>query len=120
VVESLGFSFTKADRILKRAEFLELSKTGRQVRCDLFIATVAAGKTDRSRLGITVTRKVAGAVQRNRIKRLVRECYRLHGQRVKGIWDINVIARIEAVGFSHPAVFRALRELFEKVSKLGN
>ena len=97
-----------------------MSKGGRQVRNDLFIAAVAAGKSGRSRLGITVTRKVAGAVKRNRIKRLVRECYRLHGHRVKGIWDINVIARREAVGFSSTAVFRALQELFEKVSKLGD
>jgi ribonuclease P protein component len=116
----LRFAFTKADRILKRPDFLRISNAGRQVRNDFFIVAAAAGATGRTRLGITVTRKVAGAVQRNRIKRLVRECYRLNGHRVKGIWDINVIAKKAAVGAGYAAACEALMELFEKVSKLGD
>ncbi len=69
----MRFFLNKADRILKRAQFVELADTGRRVRSDLFIAVVCPGPTGRSRLGVTVTRKVGGSVERNRLKRLARE-----------------------------------------------
>ncbi len=46
-----------------------------------------------SRLGITVTRKIGGAVQRNRIKRVVREAFRLSPDRLPRGIDLVVIAK---------------------------
>ena len=46
-----------------------------------------------SRLGVVVTRKIGGAVQRNRIKRLCRECFRLWPDFVPNGIDLVVIAR---------------------------
>jgi ribonuclease P protein component len=48
-----------------------------------------------ARLGITVTRKVGTAVRRNRIKRLVREWFRLR-RAMLGALDVVVIAKREA------------------------
>ncbi|MBW2656515.1 MAG: ribonuclease P protein component, partial [Deltaproteobacteria bacterium] len=67
----LRFTFTKADRILKRPEFIALSKSGRRVQNTEFIAYFLHAQYNRSRLGVTVTKKVGQAVERNRIKRLV-------------------------------------------------
>ena len=50
------------------------------------------GDPGRARLGITVTRKVGGAVRRNRIKRLVREWFRGRQEELKSC-DLVVIAR---------------------------
>ena len=117
VGDRLRFFFKKADRILKRSEFVELSEIGRKVHTELFLALVAPGRTDRWRLGVTVSRRVGGAVQRTRIKRLVREYFRLHRHLLQGRFDINVIAKPGAADRPNPAVYLALQELFEKVSR---
>lgn len=44
------------------------------------------------RLGITTTRRVGGAVQRNRFKRMIREVFRLHRQVLQGGLDVVVNA----------------------------
>ena len=89
----LQYSFTKADRILKRHEFIALAKSGRRIQNEYFIAVFSPGRHGRSRLGVTVTKKVGRAVKRNRIKRLVREFFRLNRQFLSGEWDINIIAK---------------------------
>lgn len=115
----MEFSFTKADRILKRNDFIQLSETGRKLYHDYFIANYAPGRTGRSRLGITVTRKVGGAVTRNRIKRLVREYFRLNKHVLAGEWDINIIAKKEAADLSSQKIFAALQDIFERISNCG-
>lgn len=52
------------------------------------------GDGGRTRLGITVTRRVGNAVRRNRIKRLVREWFRQRGDGL-GACDLVVIAKRE-------------------------
>jgi len=54
------------------------------------------GTTSETRLGITASRKVGGAVERNRAKRLVREFFRLHRAKLQPGSDIVVIVRAGA------------------------
>ena len=54
------------------------------------------GATSETRLGITASRKVGGAVERNRAKRLVREFFRLHRAKLQPGSDIVVIVRAGA------------------------
>lgn len=111
----LRFTFKKADRILKRSEFVYLSRHGRKLQNDVFIVVVLPGRTDRSRLGITVTRKVGKAVKRNRIKRLVREFFRLREFQQTAVWDINIIAKKGAAELPSNLIFSALKSLFDQM-----
>jgi ribonuclease P protein component len=111
----MRFSFKKEDRILKRSEFLELTRSGRKVQNDCFIALFKPGRLDHSRLGITVTRKVAKAASRNKIKRLVREYFRLNRQQLNQNWDINIVAKKKAADLSAEKVFSSLQDLFEQI-----
>lgn len=113
----MRFTFKKADRILKRSEFITLSRRGRKLQNDVFIAVVLPGQTDRSRLGITVTRKVGNAVKRNRIKRLVREFFRRRLYQQMGNWDINIIAKKKAVDLPSDMIFSALKSLFDQMAR---
>lgn len=112
----LDHSFKKADRILKRNEFVQLSQSGRKLQNKYFIVLYAPGQFDRCRLGITVTKKVGKAVSRNRIKRLIREYFRLNRHLLSGYWDINVIAKKEAANLSSDKIFDSLCILFERIS----
>ena len=54
-------------------------------------------RTGRSRVGITVSKKLGHAVVRNRVRRRLREIYRLHEDSFCPGWDIVVVARSRAV-----------------------
>jgi ribonuclease P protein component len=113
----LRFTFKKTDRILKRSDFLALAEHGHRLQNDVFIVVVLPGKTGRSRLGITVTRKVGGAVKRNRIKRLVREFFRRDDFRREGNWDVNIIAKKKAAELPSDTIFSALKSLFAHLAR---
>jgi ribonuclease P protein component len=68
--------FSKADRILKRDTFKKVYQDGRKFHSRYFTAFVLANPRAGSRIGITTTRKVGNAVERNRARRLVREAFR--------------------------------------------
>jgi ribonuclease P protein component len=113
----LSFTFKKTDRIRKRPEFLEISKSGLKIQDAYFIIYYSHGRFNRSRLGITVTRKVGRASKRNRIKRLVREFFRLNRHNFSGDWDLNVVAKKKAAGISAQKVCDSLYLLFDAISK---
>jgi len=113
----LRFSFTKADRILKRSEFIALSKSGKRVQSAEFIAIFSPAQHDRSRLGVTVTKRVGQAVERNRLKRLVREFFRLKRHCLSGKWDINIIAKRQSAGIPSEKAYRSLQNIFDLISR---
>ena len=54
-------------------------------------------RTDTNRVGITVGKKLGHAVVRNRVRRRLREVYRLNEDKFQAGWDIVVVARTRAV-----------------------
>ena len=66
-----------------------------------------------NRLGLTVSTKVGHAVVRNRIRRRLREIYRLHESELKTGTDLVVVARVRASGSS----YRQLEQSFLNLSR---
>jgi ribonuclease P protein component len=85
---------TRATRVRKRAEFDRIQKGGARVTTRSFVLIVE-GRPDEgpARLGITASRKIGGAVVRNRAKRLVREAFRALGELFPSGIDLVVIVR---------------------------
>jgi len=110
------FSFSKADRIRKRFDFIRIGKTGKKLQNRHFILCYSKGLTEKSRLGITVTKKVGNAAKRNRIKRISREFYRLNRHKINGTWDMNIIAKRESVQTTSIELFQSLENIFSRIA----
>jgi ribonuclease P protein component len=115
-IQLTALSFGKDDRILKRSQFLRLAGNGKRIHVHHFLVTYCENRYDNSRLGITVSKKVGKAVARNRIKRIVREFFRLNRTNLLGHYDLNIVAKKGAADLSSRQVNQALEGLFRKIS----
>jgi ribonuclease P protein component len=83
---------------------LHVSRTGRKQHSANFVVISQPNKRAENRLGITVSGKVGISVVRNRIKRQVREFFRLRRYQLPPAHDILIIARNGAAGLSGKSV----------------
>ncbi|HEU4402373.1 MAG TPA: ribonuclease P protein component [Candidatus Polarisedimenticolia bacterium] len=89
-----GARFRPQDRIRRRSEYQVVYDRGRRIPSTHFVLFVMPNGAGRPRLGITVTKRIGGAVQRNRAKRLMREIFRRHKSELTNV-DIVVNGRSE-------------------------
>ena len=88
-------AFPKERRLRTRREYVAAQSSSARVHTPHFVLVLSKGPDAHapSRLGVTVTRKIGGAVQRNRCKRLVREAFRLDRALLPNGVDFLVIAK---------------------------
>ncbi|HXG50422.1 MAG TPA: ribonuclease P protein component [candidate division Zixibacteria bacterium] len=93
--------FPKQARLRKRPEFIDLSRRGKKIHTPHFVVITRPNDGKQARLGVTVSAKVGNAVARNRVKRLVRECFRRCRRDIVPVLDVLVIARDAAADISY-------------------
>jgi ribonuclease P protein component len=97
-------TFPRTHRLLRRSEFLRIQQQGRRVHMGHFVMLVLRGRGTVTRLGVTVGRRVGCAVQRNRVKRVVREVFRRNRQLFPRDCDVVLVARAGADRLDYAAV----------------
>lgn len=111
-----GQRFRKSERLRKRHEFTHLTRSGYQCQDRYFIIRYGVNDYDHARLGVTATKRIGGAVTRNRLKRVLREFFRIHRFRVAIGVDCNIIVKSGAVTLTTDQIFKALEALFDEIS----
>jgi len=87
------YSFEKKWKVRKRQHYQAIYQEGRRLHSRNFVIVLRENSEGTVRFGITVGKKVGNAVKRNRIKRLLREYFRLNRDAFRGSTDIVIIAR---------------------------
>jgi len=82
----------------KNYEFRRLYAKGRSAVTPTLVIYMRRNKTGANRVGFTVTTRLGHAVVRNRVRRRLREVYRLHEHRLRPGTDMVVVARGRSVG----------------------
>ncbi|MFQ5673991.1 MAG: ribonuclease P protein component [Nitrospinales bacterium] len=109
-----GHSFRKAERLLKWAEFKKVLDNGRRKKVDS-ICTVfwIENGLDWKRCGIIASKKIGPAVVRNRVKRKIREVFRLNKHNIEPALDIVVIAGKECINLPFSTLEKKIMRVFQ-------
>jgi len=75
------------------SEFRRIYGRGKSFVTPAFVAYAFKGKTDNVRLGITVSKKIGGAVERNRAKRLLTAAFSAVSGEIESGWEFVLVAR---------------------------
>ena len=105
-------------RLRRTSDVRRVYDEGRSYAHRCVVLVVRPNGLDFSRVGVTASRKVGGAVQRNRAKRLLREAARRLYPRFGGGWDVMLIARARILRLKEPQVENALATLVRR-AELG-
>lgn len=113
--------FPKAARLTRASEFLRVKEKGRSFPGRFlvlgFLADAKSAASD-SRVGLVTSRRVGGAVVRNRVRRLLREAVRHSRPLLRpGCWLV-IIARYTAARASAPELAAEWRKLAKKAGAL--
>lgn len=99
----------------KNSDFRRLYSKGKSAVNPYLAVYCRRNREGVNRLGYTVSVKLGHAVVRNRVRRRLREIYRLNSPRLKSGWDIVVVARMRCVNAEYSAMDEAFLSACEKL-----
>lgn len=111
-----AFSFTKGQRLLNSDEFNQVFKTNRfRVSHKFCLILALPNKYHKPRLGLVIAKKnIRSAVQRNRIKRVIRESFRQQQHQLPAI-DAIVLARKGLDQLNNPNTAKVMKQLWQSL-----
>ncbi len=107
-----SFRFTKRERITSPQDFRRVMKLGRRRSSRNFVVFIQKNEEPLHRLGIVAKKEIGQATFRNRLKRYIREFFRLHKHQIKGSYDIILMIRKGCSFDGYGEAEEELRRLF--------
>lgn len=103
-----------ANRLRRASDFARVRSQGGSWANRLLVLGVAANGLGCSRVGIIVSRRVGGAVVRNRIRRIIRELIRGRLVHIQGGWDLVWVARLPIAEAGFTQIDQAVEQLLKR------
>lgn len=100
----------------KNADFRTVYQEGKSAGNHLLVLYIRRREDEQNRIGISVSKKVGNSVVRHRLKRLIKEAYRLNENKFVGGLDMIFIARPGARERSFPEIERAVLHLGKRMN----
>jgi ribonuclease P protein component len=108
----------KEHRLTDKRDFQKVFHHGQSFANRYLVLYYMKNRTnDRFRIGFSVSKKVGKAVTRNRVKRLLREAFRLDKDRIKEAYDMVVIARPSAAELDFKEIQQNVQHLLRNMDK---
>ncbi len=108
------YAFRREERIRRRADFLRISKEGNQYQTEHFRVFICPNHLPLRRLGITVGKRAGRAVERIRLKRIIREFFRLNKGALLPSSDFVIIGEEGAAQLNFWQVSKELEGILEE------
>ena len=99
----------------KNHEFRRLYKKGKSAGSSYVIVYCSRNNSPYNKLGITVSKKVGGAVERNRVRRRLKEIYRLNELNILIGYNIVIVARVKSQIAQYSELEASVISLFKKL-----
>ena len=100
----------------KNYEFRRLYNKGKSAASQYAVVYCRRNGNKENRLGVTVSTKLGGAVQRNRIRRRLKEIYRLNESKLLPGYDIVIVARMKSRAVEFGELQSSVLALFRKLN----
>jgi ribonuclease P protein component len=111
----MSASFPKANRVVDKKDFERVFSGAERIVTNILVLLYCTNSPACCRLGLAISKKhVAKAVERNRIKRQIREFFRHRKAECEGL-DIVLVSRPAAVNADNRMLLRSLDELWRKL-----
>lgn len=104
--------------LTKNSEYKYLYSRGKSAVTPFLAMYCKKSKFSFNRLGITVSTKVGKAVVRNKVRRRIREAYRINESLFKPAFDIVIVSRVRAAGASFHDIEASVLELGKRLGLL--
>jgi ribonuclease P protein component len=101
----------RKNRLTNNSEFQQVYNQGRSFAGSYVVLYVKKNRMEHTRFGFTVSKKIGNAVERNRIKRIMREICRLNLERFAEGYDLIFVARRKIKGISYRLVEHEMGKL---------
>ncbi|MGF7060732.1 ribonuclease P protein component [Brassicibacter mesophilus] len=105
-------------RLKSNREFRNVYDTGKSFANKYLVIFFVKNNLDKNRIGIATTKKIGNSVVRNKIRRRIKESYRLNTNKVKQGYDIVFLSRVNAKNANYKEIESALLHLV-KISGLS-
>lgn len=102
----------KENRLRKNMEFKKVYKSGKNYWNRNLIVYVRRNGTDKTRIGISITKRVGNAVVRNKLKRRIREVSRVYLPNLRKGYDLIFIPKKNAVDLSFAELESAIMHIY--------
>lgn len=107
--------FNRTKGLKKDSDFRKVYKHGKSFANKYLVIYILKNKSDYSRVGISVSKKVGKAITRNRVRRLIKEAYRLNiDEKIKPGYDIVFIARVSSKDTTFKDIDKSIKNLVKR------